>query len=317
MRKRLPTSDKDRKTLLENIASKAVLDAALGIKYILDDTLIAITAFLLIFDAAIKLVEEKLKHRMDLVAVQNTAFDKLHEYLMDFIKGARARIYREEQPKANLQYYGMNQEGEIPVVQSMDEIKNLTETVLNGEARAVADGNAPMANPSAAELQAKYDDALARRDETEQADTLYDNAQAALAEHRKTAEGLIEDSDKQLEFALYKLDDASIRRIMRSYGFKFESEPGEEPSAKPVNFFVVWDPPNVHISCDPVPDAEGYLVQYSEDQENWVQLYDGQAESYTYQPPAGLSYYRMRAYNEYGDGEWSDVASFEPPEVPE
>ena len=59
------------------------------------------------------------------------------------------------------------------------------------------------------------------------------------------------------------------------------------------------------------------IAEFSTDGNNWNPLYEGEQNSFEYQPPAGLRYYRICAFNEFGEGEWSDTASFEPPEVPE
>jgi len=313
MRLRLPESYWDKKILIDNIITKATQDAPLGIKYILDDTLTALIAFIAIFTAAINDAEAKLKARMKETGEQTPAFKKLKTTEMDLIQVAKKRIERNDEPTDNLRFYAMNLEGEGPNPTSMDDMIKVALQLITGDAEAVAAGFPAMLNPSALELQTALDTARNERSDVKEAETAYDRAQQVLSDHGVTADDHIRECVDEMKFGLRHEDDSSFRRIMRTYGFKYESEPGEELPEKPVNFFVVWDQPDAHISCDPVPDAEGYLVQYSVDQVNWVELYDGQAESYTYQPPAGLRYYRMRAYNEYGDGEWSDVASFEPP----
>jgi hypothetical protein len=65
------------------------------------------------------------------------------------------------------------------------------------------------------------------------------------------------------------------------------------------------------FSCDAVPDVTGYIAEYSYDNVIWHSLYEGEEPSFKYQPSAGLRYYRICTYNEIGEGEWSDVISFE------
>lgn len=73
---------------------------------------------------------------------------------------------------------------------------------------------------------------------------------------------------------------------------------------------------NLVVSCDPVAVADTYHFEYSDDNVNWNLLYDGEKNSYTYLPPSHLRYYRVRADNEYGEGEWIDVISCDPSDVP-
>jgi hypothetical protein len=310
MRFKLPTNDLDRKKLLENAIIKTVQDATIGTRYVLEQSQIDVTAFIPVFTAAIKLKESELKHRMKEIGEQTDAFITLKTFILDMIQVAKRRIFRMKEPVDNLKYFGMPQTGDVPNPKSMDDISNLAETVITGDADAVADGFPAMANPSAAEVQEKLTAAEKERDEAKMADTILDNAQEDLANKRLTCESWIKEIQEELEFGLRKKDDSSRRRVMRSYGFKFESN-NENTPKKAENFKYVFSAPDIEFSCDALAKATGYLIEYSQDGEDWKILYDGDENQYKYAPPVGLRYYRMLGHNEYGDGEWSDIISFD------
>ena len=84
-----------------------------------------------------------------------------------------------------------------------------------------------MCNPSAAELQAVLDTARSEFDDVAMADREYDKAQEEIERLRPQADDLIQDVFAELRFNLRKKDDASQRRIMRTYGAEFRYLKGE------------------------------------------------------------------------------------------
>jgi hypothetical protein len=70
------------------------------------------------------------------------------------------------------------------------------------------------------------------------------------------------------------------------------------------------------VSCDPSADATSYQFKYSEDNDEWFELYSGEENTYTYDPPPGNRFYKIRARNVHGFSVWSDVVEFDPNEVP-
>ena len=313
---KLPTNDKDRKDTINDAIKKAIMDAVNGVIYIDPDTVTAGSTLLSEFETVFNRKEAKFELRMTKNATQSKLFDKLKTYGVDTAKSAKMRIIRNEEPLSLLHNYGMTQEGKIPNPQSMDDKVKLVQDQIRGNAEAVAQGFATTTNPTIVESQAVLAETLAAQAEASQAETDYDTVQAELAVLRIKIIELIDEFVDQLEFALRKLEDPSVRRIMRTYGFKFESEPGEELPGQAVNFGYVFEHPQLIFTCDALPDVTGYIAEYSTDNENWHSLYEGAEPSFKYQPPAGNRYYRICAYNEFGEGEWSEVISFEPPEVP-
>ncbi|MBC8385051.1 MAG: hypothetical protein H8E57_05995 [Candidatus Cloacimonetes bacterium] len=83
-------------------------------------------------------------------------------------------------------------------------------------------------------------------------------------------------------------------------GFVFESLP-------PVLTFTWHKPEN----------TTSYQLVYSDDEDVWEELYDGDEETFAYQPPVGKRWYQVRARNANGFSDWSEMLVFEVPEVPE
>jgi hypothetical protein len=119
---------------------------------------------------------------------------------------------------------------------------------------------------------------------------------------------------EELDFALRKEDNSSKRRIMRNYGFRYDSGAEvQELLAKPENFSSSWNAPDLTLSWSAVDDATGYYIQFASDGISWQSLSEVTENSYVIQPPANNRYYRVCAVNEYENGEWSITIQFDPP----
>lgn len=224
-----------------------------------------------------------------------------------------------DHPAEVLTYYGLPLDGNIPHPDSSSEWLKLAADIILGDVRAIADSYPAMLNPSAVEIQASLDKAQGEYDDFAMADREHDQAQAAIAALRPQADEFINEVYDQLAFALRKMDNASQRRVMRTYGYRYDYSPGEPseevPAAPILNIDFVR--PNMTVSCDLVDTATGYQFVYSEDDINWTELYAGENNSYTFQPPVGRRVYRVRAENEYGYGDWSEDVEYTVDEVPE
>jgi len=308
-----PRSDRDRLELLERAVLTSQQDGTAGRKYLLDKTSTELEIFIPIYRAAtLAIIGKKGKRILDTTA-QKEAFDDLKTYCRDMMNVAKRRIYRLKQPLGVLAFYMINQKGEIPNPTNMQQWLNLAESLVQGDADAVKAGYPTMLNPDVTELQAILDTAQAESDETAMADREHDIVQETLATHRVTADEWINEIYDELNFALRKFDASSQRRIIRTYGFRYDSLPSEEQlPAIPENFNLDWQSPNLNLTWNAVTDATTYHLQYSLDETNWLPLYSGAENSFTYELPQGKRSYRLQAENEYGIGEWSEIIWFEP-----
>ncbi len=313
-----PTSDSGRIILLDNIVLTGNQDNAAGNNYVQQATLDEIAVYLPDFKSAESTVKEKSEDKMKEVREKSEGIRFLEINCRDMWAGVKRRKTRMGHPDEILTYYGLPLDGKIPQIDAPGEWLKTAADMIEGDARAVADGFPTMLNPSATEMQEALDKAKDEFDDFAMADREHDQAQAAVAALRPQADEFINEVYDQLTFALRKMDNPSQRRVIRTYGYKYEYSPGEppeEPPVKPENFTAAWEHPDLTLSCNPVPTATGYMIEFSVDEENWEQIYEGEENSLTYQPLAGNRFYRMRAYNDYDNGEWSDVISFEPPVV--
>lgn len=85
-----------------------------------------------------------------------------------------------------------------------------------------------------------------------------------------------------------------------------------QPEA-PTGAATTFVTPNLTVSWLESLNSTGYQLAWSEDEENWEELYYGTDLSFTYAPPSGLRYYKVRARNAHGYSDWSDVVSYEVP----
>jgi len=68
-----------------------------------------------------------------------------------------------------------------------------------------------------------------------------------------------------------------------------------------------WNEPENTTSCQLI---------YSEDQDEWEELYAGDKFSFSYEPPVGKRWYKVRARNANGYSDWSVTIEYEKTEVP-
>jgi len=315
---RKPESDKDRlQTIIKSIAS-AASDLAKGKKYLSETTVTAITTFKPLFNDAYSDVKVKKEKRMQETEEQTKAFWLLDVTSNDMMHGIKRRVKREGLPKSILSFYEIDKHGDIPRPTNKSDLLDLADSLIQGDTASVAAGNETMVNPTVADLHTALTDARREYDETDSADRDLDIAQAALAALRNTADGYLIDIIEELRFALRKMDNPSQRRIIRTYGFKYEYTPGEpQPPSKPDDFTYLWHDPNLVLTCDPVLTAYSYEFVYSEDNVIWHALFTGEKLAYTYAPPVGTRYYKVRAENDLGYGEWSEIIEFTKPEIPQ
>ncbi len=118
-------------------------------------------------------------------------------------------------------------DGRTPKATVREAGLKLAKQLMSGDAKAVDAGHPAMANPSAVEVSEALQKARTEVGEVATADRAYDEAQTAVAGLREEADELIEEVMRDLRYHLHKLEPASRRRIMRSYGAEFVYLAGE------------------------------------------------------------------------------------------
>lgn len=89
-----------------------------------------------------------------------TAEEVLETVLRDYIVVLARRTFREKHNVAVLEAHGLTHDGTVPEIHSREDRRALARRLIDGDAAEIPLGAPAMANPSAAELQAKLDAAV-------------------------------------------------------------------------------------------------------------------------------------------------------------
>ena len=231
-----PRSDRDRLNVLEKSVEQSAQDRVVGQTYVVPVQMeTIIQTFLIDYRPAVDLVLEMRGKRGKEVGEKTTAVSKLARYVRDFWEVLERRIEREELNRGLFIEYNQLRSGENPDGRSLQDWLNQSEYIINGEARAVADGFAPMANPSVAEIVTMRDAAIAEAADVDLAQSKLGKAQLELDALRSEADRLIRVMNAQLNITMYGMDSDTVRGIKERYGFTFydrETAVVEEPLAE-------------------------------------------------------------------------------------
>ena len=224
-----PNTDASRLAFMAKAVQTATNDAAVvGSKTSLPDVLLAdLTAHYNAFKAADSAVKTALGDRKVETAESAAAMAKLNMYTSHLWTAVAHRALREGHPPRIFGYYGLNSDGTQPTLTTRREQLLMAERVIDGDAKAVKAGYAPIVAPSVAELQVVYDEAMAQVGDLPQADRAYDQAQAAVAALRPEADRLIKAVRAAILYGTYEMDVSSQRRVLRNYGARYYYEPNE------------------------------------------------------------------------------------------
>lgn len=232
-----PGSDEDRLRFLEATELADAQDLAPGAGRISAATRAALPGLKGGFASAFSSLAMRLGGRIKEVTESQRADGKLSVYVRDFWEVLKRRTYRLEHNISVFAHYGLPSDGSVPVLSSRVDLVTAATKIGAGEPSAVGAGFPAMSNPSAAEVVVKFNTAQTERAEVGPADNLLDQAQTTIAALRAAIDELIEDIVADIRYKERKQDDASIRRILRRYGAKFEFTEGEVPDE------VVTPPP--------------------------------------------------------------------------
>lgn len=161
------------------------------------------------------------------VVEKNRILKKLDKYVSHLWTGVKNRVDREELPVDVLKYYQLPTSGILPILRATPSSISVAESIISGEANAVAAGYAPMANPSIEELSAVVDEAKKEIKDVTEADAVLDSEEANLQKLREEADHVIKKVVADLRYFLQDEDEPSQRRIMRRYGLVFKSDKSE------------------------------------------------------------------------------------------
>ncbi len=221
MKYQKPRNDDARLAFMEQSMVQAAQDEASGRYYLNPVTVTTAQSFIPNFKAA--QLTRHMREAEKKLAVQNaaSAIVKLQEHMKDTWSNILRRVRRDELAEAVMSYYELPASGRFPNLTNRREIFAAADRMVQGDAAAQAAGYPAMSNPSAAELQASLDTAVAALAQRVAIYTAFDEARQALAALRQQADRLVDDMADELRFALRR-ESASYRRsVMRMYGAQF------------------------------------------------------------------------------------------------
>ncbi|MFN8596509.1 MAG: hypothetical protein U0559_10045 [Anaerolineae bacterium] len=218
-----PENDVALAGALERTVTTGRADRAAGRPLIDEATLNDIDAFLADWSSKLSIVATRRAAHTNEVHEAVAAARVLSVYVRDAWEAQKRRIAREGLPSALLVLYGLPQDGRVPHNVAAPQWAQWAQKLIEGDKVAVAQGYAPLANPSAAEIAAKL--ALAQKETPEAAgaDIAWAEAQAAVAAGRIVGRKLFKEAMAQIRFCLRHESNESVRRVMRTYGAQFRS----------------------------------------------------------------------------------------------
>lgn len=223
----VPRSDVDRLAFMNRAMKTANAIPVDGTQRLPAQLLTDLTAHYAAYRAAYDAVEAALSQRKTETAESAAAMARLEMFISHLWTAVYNRAQRENQPVGVLGYYKLNNDGSRPTPTRREEWLEMALSVINGDAMAVADGYPAAVNPSAAEVQAVYDTAVAETDDVPAADAAYGEAQAAVAALRPQADKLIKATRAAILYSTYDMEPAAQRRILRNYGSVYRYLPDE------------------------------------------------------------------------------------------
>ncbi len=216
-----PTNDTARLVALQTAQKTFQSDMESGRTHLMSDTANSITTFLPSYTTKVASIEESRGVRMGEIAEKNSALSALKMYIQHSWHSVKNRVDRLEEPVTVLLNYDLPASGLVPPLSSSPELTVIADRLIAGDTKAVAAGFAPLVNPTAEELSAINEVAKKELADVPAADRAVDEAEEALATLRAQADELIRDITADLNYTLRREEEASRRRIMRSYGVKF------------------------------------------------------------------------------------------------
>ncbi len=151
-------------------------------------------------------------------------------FISHFLQVFFLGIERGKYNKSELSYFKIDQNSRVlPPLGKKDEVLSWGEVIIEGDAKRIANGYAPMANPTAAEVQTSLNAYKSKLALQTTAKDKYDKEQEEMkAIYDVALEAIIAAWD-ELEFFYRNETPASKRRNCREWGVVYATHPGEEP----------------------------------------------------------------------------------------
>lgn len=219
-----PTNNNSRSLFLKTCVKSIAEDQASGNSVLGMKTMTDMGKLNEDYHAVLNQKEKSATLRAHEVSEKVTALERGEMFIRHFWSSARNKAMRENYPAAYLTYFGLPLSGLSPQTNPSPSLLPLFDTIIEGEAEAVAAGYEPVANPSVEELLAIKTVAEKEVSDVSVADKELDTYTSEFAAIRDLVDKQARDIVLELRFLLRDEDEPSQRRIMRKYGVTFRSD---------------------------------------------------------------------------------------------
>ncbi len=218
-----PGNDVHRHDFITTAYATDALDQQVGSAYVMGATRNNLHTLHSKFNALITERTSSTGVRRQEVLEKNESLTKLRTYCLHGLASVKNRVERLDEPVSVLANYGIGATGTNPVLSLSSALTTVADQIIAGDAKTVEAGFPAMVNPTAEEIAAINEIAKKEIVDVASADRIVDSAEEELAQVRADVDLLIRDIVSDLNYNLRRSDDASRRRVMRSYGVKFKS----------------------------------------------------------------------------------------------
>ena len=223
-----PKSDIGRTDFIMRATTTNEADQSSGKPYLMTTTWEKLIALEPQFNALVVGRSSSTGKRQQEVIEKNEAISKLQLFCSHGLKSVINRVERNEEPVTILANYTIGSTGNLPLLPLTSKLITIADQIIEGDAKTVAMGYPAMINPSIDEIDALNEIAKKELADVSTADRTIDVAAEEIALVRGDVDILIRDIVADLNYTMRHSDDASRRRIMRSYGVDFKSSVVDE-----------------------------------------------------------------------------------------
>lgn len=155
---------------------------------------------------------------------KNLSQRKTKQLISHFIQAFNNGVDRGVFPASTRAFYHLDMNSNrVPLLGKESDITFWGDFLISGEARRVAAGGVPMSNPSAAELEAEFDNFKNLNTEQSTLKDAYDNAQEGVSKMREDVDKLILRIWDEVETFYDNHELPSLRRKAREWGVVYVS----------------------------------------------------------------------------------------------
>jgi hypothetical protein len=225
-----PNSDTQRVNAMQ--AAKAKYDSTVADRRAFSaDTYARLDAFLPEYLREIQERGTALSRQAQVTASLGPERRLMRLYVSHFIMGLNNAILREELPASARPYYQLDVNGgPLPRLSTDADLMRWADNIVSGEAVRTGEGGEPLANPGAAQVQARRDALRPMLQRLSDLKTTYDSEQEDVAALWDEADDILQDVWDEVLFHYRRDEPSSLRRKAREWGVAYRPSPGERPT---------------------------------------------------------------------------------------